>query len=212
MQSSKKYSVIAFDLHNVLFAPHYQQILRLLFSTPNKFQIMKTVLHPRFLFDALHLYCSTRVTEEYIITLGKKYTALEKHIDRAIEITNALSPITGTINLLHELKNLGYSLYIFSNIGQQTYEEFVKKYEELFTVFDGIHVTHAQNNWIQKPQPAAYVTFLQRFNVDPNSMIFIDDKKNNTNAAQSCGITAICYKSTTQLRKKLITLGVLNDC
>jgi FMN phosphatase YigB (HAD superfamily) len=209
MQPKKKYSAIAFDLHDVLFMRNYKKMLYLMLTTPGKLKIIITLFNPRFLYDVLCLYRKTRVAEEYILTLGAKYPLLKPHIDRGIAITNSLLPCNELFHITQQLKEHGYSLYIFSNIGKKTYHELLKIHAPLFTLFDGIHYTHENNNWLQKPLPNAYHHFIKRFNLKPSEVVFIDDSKKNSNAAQSCGITAIHYKSVDQLRNSFLHLGIL---
>lgn len=209
MQSIKKYSVIAFDLHDVLFARNYKRMLYLMFTAPGKLKIISTIFNPRFIYDLVRLYRKTRVAEEYILTLGTKYPPLQQHIDRGIAITNSLLPRFELFQIIQELKKQDYSLYIFSNIGKKTYQELLKIHAPLFSIFDGIHYTHEKNDWIQKPFPRAYHDFIHRFNLNPAEVIFIDDSKKNSNAAQLCGITAIQYKSIDQLQNSFLKLGVL---
>lgn len=206
---SKKYSAIVFDLHDVLFLRDYKKMLLILFATPGKCKLLITIFNPYFLYDLLCLYRKTRVTEQYIITLGTKYPALAHHIQRGIAITNALIPCKELFNLVQQLKHHGYSLYIFSNIGMNTYELLMKEYSSFFTMFDGIHYTHAHNNWVQKPLPLAYNLFVERFKLDPASLIFIDDSKKNSNAAQQYGITSIHYTSADTLKHAFLNLGIL---
>ncbi len=209
MQSTKKYSAIAFDLHDVLFARNYKRMLYLMLATPGKLKIMITLFNPRFIYDVIRLYRKTRVAEEYILTLGAKYPLLQPHIDRGIAITNSLLPRSELFQMIQELKKQGYTLYIFSNIGKKTYQELLKIHEPLFNVFDGIHYTHEKNDWVQKPFAGAYNDFVNRFNLNPTEVVFIDDSKKNSNAAELCGITAIHYTSINQLQNSFYKLGIL---
>jgi len=62
---------------------------------------------------------------------------------------------------------------------------------------------------ISKPDPAIFHMMLERLGAQPEEAIFIDDNPNNVAAAESIGITGICFTDANALREKLTTLGVI---
>lgn len=208
MENNKK--VFVFDLHDVLFTRNYMHTLKEIAMIKNKINLMKIVCNPRFLYDALTMLFITRVSEAYIIKLSEKHTQLAPYIDIIIDITNALIPIREMFSLIESLKFKGYKVYIFSNIGSLTYQKLTPLYQFFFDHFDGIHHVHANNGWIAKPNHEAYRLFLKKFNIEPHTMIFIDDKPKNVIAAQELGITALQFRSTAQLYKQLSKMNIIN--
>lgn len=198
--------VFVFDLHDVLFARSYYDTLKLLFTIKNKKRLLRIFLSPQFVYDAFKMLSVTRVSEAYLIKLGQKHAQFKEYIDDIIAITNALLPIHEIFALVENLKFKGHKVYIFSNIGQKTYYELAQSYQHLFDQFDGVHYVQDHNDWLAKPNSNAYKLFLEKFNINPGSMVFIDDKPRNILAAQSFGITALLYKSTSQLYRQLTSL------
>lgn len=117
--------------------------------------------------------------------------------DKAIEIINKRNQFkyeTLTQDLLHEwykkqhinrdiveiakiLKNNGYDLFVLSNMANQTYEYF--KNDEFFGLCTGI-VISAQEH-IKKPDEKVYKLLLDRYNLNAEECLFIDDDDSGKN-------------------------------
>lgn len=203
-------AIFVFDLHDVLFKRNYWYTVKLIWLIQNKFQLLIILLNPFCIYDAFKMLRVTRVSEAYLIKLSKKHTKLEPFVETIIDITNAIIPDIQMFNLVEQLKHNGHRLYIFSNIGQFTYEKLTKDYQHLFNYFDGIHYVRSENDWLAKPNYNAYKEFLKKFNIDPHTMVFIDDKQKNIHAAQHFGITGLIYRSSTQIIKALHYLKLLS--
>lgn len=208
MNHQKK--VFVFDLHDVLFARNYSQTIKLLWAIKNKKKLFSILFSPRFICDAFQMLSVTRVSEAYIIKLSEKHAHFKPYVDTIIDITNALIPIWEMFSLIENLKHKGHKVYIFSNIGRQTYHKLIKPYQHLFECFDGIHYVEDHNNWLAKPNHNAYLFFLKKFDIKPQNMIFIDDKPKNIIAAQELGITGVLYKSCNQVYKQFMAIKVFH--
>lgn len=64
---------------------------------------------------------------------------------------------------------------------------------------------------VDKPNPQAFAILLERLKLPAKEIVFIDDKKENVEAAKNLGIDAILFESTDQLKKELIQRGSLNN-
>lgn len=195
--------IFVFDLHDVLFKRSYWQTFKLSCILHNKFRLMLTLINPYFVYDALKLLTITKVSEAYLIKLSKKHPQLTTYVDSIIDITNAIKPVPHMFSLIKTLKENGSQVYIFSNIGKKTFEKLNKTYSDLFLLFDGIHYVEESNDWLAKPHHNAYKLFLNKFNINAESMVFVDDKNKNVKAAHALGITAFVYKSSCQIIKLL---------
>ncbi len=209
-QDEKK--IFVFDLHDVLFKRSYWDTFKLCYAIKNKFQLFRILCNPLYLYDAFKLLSITRVSEAYLVKLAEKHPKFNPFVETIIDITNAIKPIPHMFELVTMLKKNGSKVYIFSNIGKKTFEKLNDSYNDLFEQFDGIHYVESTNDWLAKPQVNAYRLFLRKFNINPESMIFVDDKNKNVKAAHALGITAFIYKSTYQLvddiQKLDITFGI----
>ena len=56
---------------------------------------------------------------------------------------------------------------------------------------------------IKKPHPDFFISHVQKHNLKPEHIIFIDDKLINVQAAQAVGMHAIHFKNAHQLRRQL---------
>ena len=103
------------------------------------------------------------------------------------------------------LKNQGYRVYILSNYATDTLERTGDKLTFLKYV-DGA-VFSCQVKQI-KPEPAIYKTLIERYNLDPQKSVFLDDRAENCEAARKQGIHAIQFESFKQAAAELEKLGV----
>jgi len=207
----EKKKVFVFDLHDVLFKRSYWDTFKLCCSIKKKFKLFRILSNPRCIYTALKLLGETRVSEAYLVKLAEKHPSFTEYIEKIIDITNAIKPIPHMFELIKTLKQNGSHVYIFSNIGKKTFEKLNQEYSNLFLQFDGIHYVEEAHDWLAKPHKNAYQLFLSKFTIDPESMVFIDDKNKNVKAAHALGITAFVYTSSCQLLKTLQTKNLIFD-
>lgn len=106
--------------------------------------------------------------------------------------------------LMEELKKAGYPLYYLSDIPQDVLEMFRRK-KRFMEWFDG-GVASCEEHLL-KPDPAIYQRLLDRYRLSAAETVFIDDRKENVDAASAMGFTAIPYKNVRDLRQMLQFLG-----
>lgn len=99
------------------------------------------------------------------------------------------------LEYVKKCKNQGHRLFVLSNWDAESFELLLKKFPELFIHFDGIVTSGALK--CMKPQPEAYALFVDRKNRYNETVIFIDDQKENTDAASGVGIQGIHYTKKT---------------
>jgi 2-haloacid dehalogenase len=110
-------------------------------------------------------------------------------------------PIQGTIDLFKQLKESGkYKIYALTNWSAETFPVALKRYD-FMGWFDGIVVSGAEK--MRKPAPEFYQLLLDRYNVNPQESLFIDDNIRNILAAEKMGITSIHFTSPEQLKSEL---------
>ena len=160
-----------------------------------------------FLLERLKLTKKQMVSEELI-----KAAAATKN-DALIELTMRVCasyyPIKKTVAIMDELGRLGYTHHLGSNIGQTVYDDCKEKFPTIFNLFKEIIIPfEAESKIIKKPNPLFFRAHLEKHNLQPEQIIFIDDKIANIKAAQTLGIHAIHFKNPHQLRKELSTLKI----
>jgi putative hydrolase of the HAD superfamily len=110
-----------------------------------------------------------------------------------------LKPIVKNTELLKRLKE-NYNLYILSNFHKESFEEVSVKHE-FFSHFDG-GIVSAYYQCI-KPEKKIYRLLLDKYNLNPQETLFIDDLAENVEAAEKIGINTIHLTDYNTLADKL---------
>ena len=87
------------------------------------------------------------------------------------------------IELIKNLKEQGYKLYLLSNTQKYSYEKFIKDIEYLF---DGITLSFKEH--LLKPYNAIYERLIDKYNLVPEESLCIDDREDNISTANKYGI------------------------
>lgn len=88
------------------------------------------------------------------------------------------------IDIIENLKNNGYRIYLLSNINKHTHDSI--RSSKLFTLVDGYVFSYLEHK--VKPYESIYLELLSRYELEPNECLFIDDKEQNVITANSLGI------------------------
>jgi 2-haloacid dehalogenase len=116
-------------------------------------------------------------------------------------------PIHETVEIFRQLKESGkYKLYALTNWSAETFPVALELYEFLHW-FDGRVVSGEEK--MRKPFPEFYQLILDRFQLNPQETLFIDDNLRNAKAAEQIGLKTILFQSPLQLKEKLIEHGLL---
>ena len=106
--------------------------------------------------------------------------------------------IEGTVKIFKELKATGkYKTYALTNWSAETFPIAQQKYDFL-NWFDGIVVSGTEK--IRKPNPLFYQLLLERYHLQSDEVLFIDDNLRNVQAARKLGIESIYFKSPEALQ------------
>ena len=111
--------------------------------------------------------------------------------------------IPHTAKLIAELKSVGYRVFVLSNMSKE-YIEYLRKMP-VYSHFDGEVVSCEVG--LTKPEKEIYTLLLERFGLEPSQTMFIDDRKENVEAAAQVGIvpfhfsTANAQQSCDQIRQ-----------
>lgn len=113
----------------------------------------------------------------------------KEHMLYAISLQEEVEP---TAQLIKELKERGYNLYVLSNMSKE-YIEYLREFP-VFEYFDEQVVSCEIG--IGKPDHRIYEYLLSNYDLDPAETIFIDDRKDNVDAAEELGITPFHFDRT----------------
>lgn len=117
-------------------------------------------------------------------------------------------PIHDTVEIFRELKfHTDLRLYALTNWSAETFPVALELYDFLHW-FDGRLVSGEEG--IRKPSPAIYQLLAERFNIEPQKAIYVDDNLRNVLPARELGFHGIHFQSPQQFRGELVELGVLS--
>lgn len=111
--------------------------------------------------------------------------------------TDMLSPIHDTNILLQHLAKKGYPLYYLSNISFHALNALSKN--DFWHFFNG-GVASCEVGLI-KPDPTIYHLLLEKYNLNAQECIFIDDVEENIRSAIQCGMQGILCTDPAELKK-----------
>lgn len=110
-------------------------------------------------------------------------------------------PITGTVELFRQLKQQGsHRTYALTNWQANLFDIALVRYDFLHW-FDGRVVSGEEKT--RKPFPEFYHRLLNRYSVQAQQALFIDDNLRNVKAAEDLGITSIHFQNPEQLKEQL---------
>lgn len=113
--------------------------------------------------------------------------------------------VEGMYDLVKELKELGYGIYLLSNASIRQHEYWPRIPASRF--FDGKLIS--ADHHVIKPQPEIYRLCLEKFGLQAEECFFIDDAPANIEGALYCGIPgAVFHGDAGLLRSQLRAAGI----
>lgn len=175
---------VVFDLGRVVFA---QDPAKSTTEFKQFFSYVSLTPMPQFWTDYdMGVLSFDQVAEELAAYRGVEPVFAREMITIAIGKQETIRP---TAKLIDELKAAGYKLYVLSNMSRE-FIDFLRK-QKVYENFDGDVVSCEVG--IVKPMPEIYDLLLKRFDLDPAETIFIDDRKENVDAAAAKGIATFHF-------------------
>jgi len=127
------------------------------------------------------------------------------YYDRWEEMLNG--PIHGSVEIFKEIKEKKkHNIYALTNWSAETFPKALQIFDFLHW-FDGRVVSGEEMT--RKPFRDIYEIILNRFNLEPETTLFIDDNLKNILAAKELGIHCIHFKSPENLREELFKKSIL---
>ncbi len=191
-----------FDLGGVLSVPmvskklyeqikwkvSYEEFLDKFNNSEESIKVHKGEISTKEFFEYLKRYMDDNITLE---EFKNKYVNNNKFFNDTIEI-------------IKKLKNLGYKVYLLSNLKEIDYEKFIKHFD--VSIFDELFLSFKLG--MLKPNDDIYQYVINKLNTKPENIYFFDDNKENVDGAIRNGINA--YQVTGETVKKVVE-GILNQ-
>lgn len=117
---------------------------------------------------------------------------------RWIEMMNG--EIEGMASVIRRLKMAGYGVYGLTNWSAETFP-MVRDTYPVFQEFDGIVVSGEEH--LLKPDAAIYKCLLERYDLQAEESLFVDDNADNVAGARNVGMKAIQFTSAEELEREL---------
>ncbi|SHI63494.1 putative hydrolase of the HAD superfamily [Clostridium amylolyticum] len=132
---------------------------------------------------------------------------LEKEINELMDKwMDMLLPMEDSIKLLLDLKQKGYKVFVLSNYHEKAFKR-IQEENEFFNIIDGGVISY-EIKYI-KPQREIYETLINKYQLNPEETVFIDDVKENLHGAEKVGINTILFKDVLDTKDKLKGLSVI---
>jgi 2-haloacid dehalogenase len=115
-------------------------------------------------------------------------------------------PIEPTVGIVEELEAAAVRLFALSNWSAETFPLVAGRFPFL-RLFEGVLISGDAG--YAKPAPEIFEHLLQRFGLDVERCVFVDDHEPNVEAARSLGFDAIRFADSDGLRAELERRGLL---
>ena len=131
--------------------------------------------------EELYNGVASRIPQEYY-----------EDLKRCIDIWHSfMTPLDGAEEFLRKVKSNGYGVYILSNASEDFYTYFTRHFDLDF--FDG-YVVSADIHII-KPDERIYRYLLEKYDLKAEECLFIDDRQDNVDGAESVGIKGFLFRN-----------------
>ena len=109
-----------------------------------------------------------------------------------------LVPVEGMPQLVADLKAKGHKIYLVSNISQKFASEYVQNpwIAQLFGLFDGL--IFSSDYKVLKPTKEIFEILLNKFALNPQECLFIDDLPANVKGAEAVGLNGYVFDGSAQ--------------
>ena len=195
---------VIFDLGNVLLTYKPMAHFAQLYSDEESLSTIYSI----FSSNEWRLLDLGRLTlEEAIVSIKEKFLgARDKILEEAFaSLPTLFKPILSSLEALEWLSRSGYGLYILSNFHSALLHE-VKKQHKFFDYFHG-EVISADVHLV-KPDEEIFLLLCNKYNLRPQECLFIDDTRDNIQAAKLLGFKTIHFGDDTKLFDELANHGI----
>lgn len=116
-------------------------------------------------------------------------------------------PMPGIPALVDELHAAGVPLYAITNFSGEFFAPFRAQEAAFFDRFRDIVVSGDEQ--VVKPDPAIYRLALDRFGLEAEQAVFVDDRQENVDGAEAVGMIGVQFVDAPTLRTRFVDLGLL---
>ena len=202
MQNPKIKNII-FDLGGVLFRRDPKK------CTPDFIDFFAFVRFPKMpLFWEEYDRGTYSLDEVIDLLCREKGVSREQCVEYVRLAIDKQEEIAPTEALIRDLKGAGYRLYVLSNMSRE-FIDFLRT-RPVYRSFDGEVISCEEH--VVKPEPRIYQILKERYGLQGEECLFIDDRRENIEAAEREGIGGFWFdrdhpeKACAELREQLLGL------
>lgn len=192
---------VIFDLGAVMFDWNPEKITK---NFTNDVELQKRIQSELYYHqDWMDFDCALRTEKETIERASARLVLSLADTEKLFQQTKqSLVLISKTHELLKDVKNRNLNAYCLSNISPELFKHLHEQYE-LFSLFDGIVTSGVEN--VGKPDKRIFEILLNRYQLNSEECLFIDDSVANTKAAKDLGISSVTFMGSAGCYKKVYT-------
>lgn len=192
---------IIFDIGGVLLDYNPKTYLdKLNIEEGKRNELNDIIFHNQKWKDCLNGFITNSELIEYLIKENLKYKNEIEQILSKNNLKYMLPPKQEMIEYYKTLKQKEYKIYLCSNITEDTYN-YIKDSFEIIQVADGGVFSCFEN--ISKPNVGIYQKLIEKYNLDVEKSILIDDTKINIISANDIGLNGILFNNIEDIKKIL---------
>lgn len=144
--------------------------------------------------------------EEILQCFVDKDPEIEADIRRCFEnVKGMVSRNDYAIPWIKELKQKGYKVLYLSNFSRKASQECADALD-FIPYMDGGILSYRDK--VIKPMPEIYKLLIDRYDLNPDECVFMDDTEKNLKGAEAFGIHTILFRNKSQAEEELKKLGV----
>ena len=171
---------IVFDLGNVVIEGNSTAVLKKMRTSPENLEEIKN----KFFKDFSNLDLGNETLEEHYYNCNLSMEQDEYIKNFLINYYKYRGINTGIVELMNQLKNNKYGVYILSNNNKEA-SKYIMNLPGLECV-DGWIISCDVN--AKKPDKKIYLALFEKFNLKPEECFFVDDKEKNIIAGELFGM------------------------
>ena len=197
---------VVFDLGGVLIDWNPRYLYRKLFDDPNEIEYFLTkICHGQWNESLDEGYPFAKACQDKMAEFPNYRDAIEAYWKRWPEMLNGVHQ--GTVDLLEQIyQSQSHRLFSITNWSAETFPT-ARQLFPFLGYFEDIVVSGEEK--LIKPNVGIFQILFERNQLMPRKGLFIDDNAKNVDAARACGMQALHFTTSEQLKSDLDSLNIL---
>lgn len=197
-------NTIIFDIGNVLADFTWKEYLESFGYTG---EMLERIARASVMNEKWEEYDKGLMSDEEILQcFVDKDPEIEADIRRCFEnVKGMVSRNDYAIPWIKELKQKGYKVLYLSNFSRKASQECADALD-FIPYMDGGILSYRDK--VIKPMPEIYKLLIDRYDLNPDECVFMDDTEINLKGAEAFGIHTILFRNKSQAEEELKKLGV----